>query len=59
MYQYFSQLIPIKSCQKCRRDNDFIVVSNMSNKIMYLNNTAADFYDLCNGHNTVNEIIAN
>ena len=39
MWNYFSELVPIKKCQKFRRDSEFTIVTNMSNKFLYLNNT--------------------
>ena len=57
MYQYFSKLIPVRFCQKYRRDSEFIIVTNMANKFLYLNNTAADFFELCDGQNTINDIV--
>lgn len=57
MWNYFSELVPIKKCQKFRRDSEFTIVTNMSNKFLYLNNTAADFFELCNGKNTVDDIL--
>ena len=56
MYQYFSKLVPIRDCQKYRRDSEFTIITNRFNKFLYLNNTAADFFDLCDGSHTVDEI---
>ena len=56
LYSKFEYLFPYRCCQKYRIDSEFTIVTNYSNKMLYLNETAGNIFLLCNGKRTVQEI---
>ena len=44
-------------CKKYRRDGEFIIVCSHRYRFHYLNTTAGEIYLLCNGNNTVSDIL--
>lgn len=56
IYEKMKSLIPCKSCQKYRCDNEFTIVNNFQNKMVYLNSTASTIFLLCNGKNSIDDI---
>lgn len=56
MFDKIKSLIPRKSCQKFRCDSVFTIVSNNSNKTVYLNSTASDIFLLCDGKKSIEDI---
>ena len=57
VYESLNSLIPRKDCQKYRNDGEFIVVSNTANKILFLNQTAKEIFILCDGANSIRDIV--
>ena len=55
-YQYMKMLIPEKCCQKYRVDSECVVVTNLENKMVFLNSTAGDIFMHCDGKSTIQEI---
>ncbi len=56
LFDKMADWIPEKVCQKYRDDGEFVIVTNFSNKIIYLNSTAGDVFLMCDGKKTVEEI---
>ena len=57
--EILSSIKPKKlSLIKFRNENEFLIVQENTKKILVLNSTAREIYNLCNGKN-VNEIIKN
>lgn len=56
LYSKFEHMFPYRCCQKYRIDSEFTIVTNYSNKMLYLNETAGNIFLLCNGKRTVQEI---
>lgn len=59
MFSAFDELgflIPERCCQKFRIETEFVIATNLSNQILYLNNTAGSILLLCNGINTIKDI---
>ncbi len=57
VFEEMSKLIPFQSCQKFRKDKEFLIVTNMNNYMTYLNETAGDIFLLCNNQNTIQDIL--
>ena len=49
--------VPKVYCKKYRRDGEFIIVCSHRYRFHYLNTTAGEIYLLCNGNNTVSDIL--
>lgn len=56
VYDKLKELIPIKKCQKFRKDKEFTIVTNLSNEFFYLNETASFIFLLCDGLNSIEVI---
>lgn len=56
VFTEFQELVPIKTCQKFRKDEAFTIVTNISNEYFYLNETASSIFLMCNGENSINSI---
>lgn len=57
MFKFMEQLYPEQKFKKLRREGDILIVSNKNLELIYLNETAAAFFVLCNGKNTVSDIL--
>ena len=56
IFNEMQSLIPRRSCQKFRVDSDFVIVTNYTNKMIYLNGTASEIFLLCDGKRSINDI---
>lgn len=56
IFEKMCELIPFKTCIKERQNEDFLIVANGKLDIVYLNETSKDFYDLCDGVNSISQI---
>lgn len=56
LYSKFDTLFPNKCCQKYRVDSEFTIVTNFSNKMVYLNETAGYVFCMCNGKLSIQDI---
>lgn len=57
IYDNLSKLVPYKTCIKEKKD-DLLIVSNINSEILYLNEVSRDFYELCDGNNSISVIIS-
>lgn len=55
-YTLLKDYIPLRSAVKSRADGDFLVVSNRSNEIYYLNGTAREMWDVIDGRISIDDI---
>ena len=58
VYGLIKDLIPTKTCLKERNDGEFLIICNNDLSIYYLNEAAKDFYQMINGHYTIDEIVS-
>ena len=56
VFQELSTLIPFHSCEKFRKDSEFLIVTNSDNQMLYLNEVAGEIFMLCNNQNTIEDI---
>ena len=56
VYEQMKSLIPYKTCRKERENGAFQIVANENGEIVYLNETSKEFYSLCNGAHTIEEL---
>lgn len=56
IFEKMRELIPLKTCIKERENEEFLIVSNSKLDIVYLNETSKDFYDFCDGINSISQI---
>ena len=49
--------VPKAYCKTYRRDGEFIIVCSHRYRFHYRNTTAGEIYLLCNGNNTVSDIL--
>lgn len=53
VFEKIKTLKPSQIFLKKREDNNFLVVSNLSQEIFYLNGIAREFYENCNANETI------
>lgn len=56
-YNMMKSLIPVKNYKKMRTNDDFLIITTKSLTILYLNETAKDFYELIDENKTVENIL--
>lgn len=58
IYDNLSKLVPYKTCIKEKKNDDLLIVFNINSEILYLNEVSRDFYELCDGNNSISVIIS-
>lgn len=56
-FKMMASFVPKAYYKKCRRDGEFVIVCSHEYRFHYLNTTAGEIYLLCNGNNTVSDIL--
>lgn len=57
VYDLIKEKIPIITFVKKRENNEFLIIENTDLEIFYLNDTAKDIINLCDGKNNIKSII--
>ena len=55
-FELLKVLVPVKKSLKCRENDDFLIVTNRTQNIYYLNDTARYIYENCDGERTIGSI---
>lgn len=53
VYDLIKEKVPIINFVKKRDNNEFLIIENSDLEIFYLNNTAKDIINLCDGKNNI------
>lgn len=56
MFKFFSELYPTAKYKKLRREDGILIISNENLELVYLNETAAEFFIHCDGKTRVVDI---
>lgn len=57
IYSKMSHLIPFKTCIKYKENDELLIISTENSDILYLNETSKDFYLLCDGKRSIDEVV--
>lgn len=57
MFEFYCDLFPLFSARKTRKEGNVLIVFTKSLDLLYLNETAATFCALADGHKTLGEVV--
>lgn len=58
VYEKVKTLYPVATAIKARKDGEFLILSNESGDIQFLNDVALEIYHLFNGQNNIESIVS-